>query len=95
MIPISDNPPPGVVDRRDGSTKGECGITGVNNLFCKDQIANSSKYVNHYDEMSWSPRESCQMATCPVWGSLGCRHFADPSNCPVLKKRKETGSWSF
>jgi len=90
MIPISDNPPPGVVDRRDGSTKGECGITTTSCLFCKDQIAGSKSYVEKYDEMTWASKDGCQMATCPYWGKPQCPQVPD---CPTLKYWKENGKW--
>ena len=103
MIPISDAPPKGVVDRRDGNTKGECGITTTSCLFCKDQIAGSSEYVSRHDQMKWASKEGCQIATCPFWETPDCfaeksfkigNSFTDPkTNCPVWNYRKETGEW--
>jgi hypothetical protein len=54
---INDSPPPGTVDRRDGSTKGEIGITTQGCLFCPDQIAASKKYVDNYDKIKWDSQK--------------------------------------
>ena len=100
MIPISDNPPPGTVDRRDGSTKGEVGITTVNNLFCKDQISASKEYIKRYDEMTWAGKNGCPIATCPYWNTPLCwqRDTGSKENpkikCPFYRNRQETGLWS-
>ncbi len=99
MISIPDTPPPGTVDRRDGSTKGECGITTTGCLFCKDQIAGSSTYVQNYDQMKWGPRDGCQFATCPFWGQSDCwyqmvdRKRVPKTECPIYKRKQLTGVW--
>jgi hypothetical protein len=99
MIPISDNPPPGVVDRRDGSTIGECGITTIGNLFCKDQIANSKSFVKRYGEITWSDKGGCQVATCPHWNKPTCwltikpKRLDPKKHCPVYLRRQKTGRW--
>ena len=99
MIPVSDNPPRGVVDRRDGSTKGECGVTTTGCLFCKDQIAGSAEYVRNYGEMTWAPKNACQIATCPFWMTRQCwknttGRTQDPKlYCPVYRQRQSTGKW--
>lgn len=88
-----DDPPPGVVDRRDGSTKGERGITTMGCLFCPDQIAGSAKYVQRYDQVEFSNPSECQMATCPNWHRPGCEWAATPSRCPALRYWKQHGEW--
>jgi hypothetical protein len=100
MIPISDNPPPGVVDRRDGNTKGDCGITSISCLFCKDQIAGSKTYVANYEGIAWGSKNQCQMATCPYWGKgTECWQYGTGSqenpkeSCPTYKHWKTTGKW--
>ena len=90
--PISDSPPPGIVDRRDGNTKGDCGITSTSCLFCKDQIAASSAYVNRYDEVRWAAKNRCQMATCPLWGKPFCKMISK-DRCIVYQHWKTTGRW--
>lgn len=99
MIPISDAPPPGAVDRRDGSTKGENGITTVGCLFCPDQIAASNKYVENYKSHKWADKDACQVATCPFWNRSDCwqkmagRKLDPKTNCPIYKRRQVTGEW--
>ena len=101
MIPINDNPPPGVIDRRDGNTKGECGITTVGCLFCKDQISASRDYVENYDSMAWAPKDGCQIATCPFWQKPDCWQAvtgakSDPKKyCPVWRRRQAAGRWDI
>lgn len=100
MIPISSDPPKGVVDRRDGSTKGECGITTVGCLYCKDQISGSASYIKNYDQMEWGAKNGCNIATCPFWNDPGCWKnigggSKDPKkHCPIYKRRQRTGSWN-
>jgi hypothetical protein len=48
------------IDRRDGNTKGEVGITTLGCLFCPGQIAASSKYVDNYDKIRWGKDEESQ-----------------------------------
>lgn len=99
MLPINDNPPPGVVDRRDGSTKGECGITTTKCLFCSDQIAASKTYVKKYKNMRWGANTKCRMATCPYWNTDVCwlaangKSDLDKNSCPVFCHWRETGQW--
>jgi predicted RNA-binding Zn-ribbon protein involved in translation (DUF1610 family) len=60
------------IDRRDGNTKGECGITTVGCLFCKDQIAASSKYVANYEKIQWDKEEIPKIASrkCTACGFI-------------------------
>lgn len=101
MIPVSDAPPPGVVDRRDGNTKGECGITTIGCLFCKDQISASREYVEQYGKIKWAGKNGCPMATCPKWNRDDCwlntaehEHKPNPKKeCPVYLRWKQAGVW--
>lgn len=101
MIRVSDNPPPGVIDRRDGNTKGECGITTLGCLFCKDQISGSAEYVKNYEDVKFADKGACQIATCPFWGSGDCWQtkigpIPAPSRmCPHYMRRQRTGSWKL
>lgn len=60
------------IDRRDGSTKGEMGITSVNNLYCKDQISNSSGFVREFDKIDWAPKDGCHWTSCPFFRKKEC-----------------------
>ena len=85
------------IDRRDGSTKGEIGITTVNNLYCRDQISNSTRFVENFDKMAWAGKNGCQMATCPLWGKHSCQMnwgLKDPKSCPIFESWKVGGYWS-
>jgi hypothetical protein len=101
MIRISDNPPPGTIDRRDGNTKGEVGLTTKGCLFCKDQISGSGTYVRRYDEVAWAGKDRCQVAICPFWGTTECQEVVsgkkiDPKeSCSVYRYRQLTGRWEY
>ncbi|MBI9085463.1 MAG: hypothetical protein JEZ11_17840 [Desulfobacterales bacterium] len=100
MIPISDNPPPGVIDRRDGSTKGENGITTTKCLYASDQIAGSAEYVANYAKVAMAAKDACQVATCPLFLHEGCwanwyppKKAINLEKCPYYRHRHETGTW--
>lgn len=66
------NKPPLPIDRRDGSTKGEMGVTTVGNLFSRDHLTSNQKSRSGYDQIKWAEKGACQNAMCPDFMRPSC-----------------------